>query len=102
MNYWQECISEAFDDANINATEEQIKAVAHFVEGAHENYGMAYGHDCIPNPLVEENNKLKKQLKEEENKTVCKECRGEGHIITVGPHHSSDSECWHCGGEGKK
>ena len=62
MDYWEECISEAFDAEGINATNEQIKNVASWVQGAHENYGMAFGYDCIPNPLREENDKLKKEL----------------------------------------
>lgn len=62
MDYWHECIAESFDDAGITATEEQIKTVASWVEGAHENYGMAFGHDCIPNPMETEVNELKKKI----------------------------------------
>ena len=47
MDYWKECISEAFDDAGIMATDEQIANVAGWAESAHQNYGMAMGHDCI-------------------------------------------------------
>lgn len=54
MDYWHECIAEAFDDAGITATDKQIATVAGWVEGAHENYGMAHGHDAIPNPLESE------------------------------------------------
>jgi len=43
--YWEECISEAFDEAGIAATSEQIKTVASWVEGAHENYGLDTGLD---------------------------------------------------------
>ena len=49
-NYWEECVSEAFQEAGITATSDQIKIVSEYVEGAHENYGMAHGHECIPNP----------------------------------------------------
>ena len=69
MNYWNECISCAFDEAGIQATKEQIDLVAGDVEVAHENYGMAHGYDAIPNPILLENNELKKQLKIEQNKT---------------------------------
>ena len=65
MDYWLECIKEAFEDTGIIATEEQIRNVAGWVEGAHENYGMAYGHDCIPNPMISEIEKLKMKHKEE-------------------------------------
>lgn len=45
MEYWEECISEAMDDVGLSATEEQIKGVAEWVEGAHDNYGLATGRD---------------------------------------------------------
>lgn len=63
MNYWEECISEAFEDAGITATAEQKEAVSIWVEGAHDNYGMAHGHDCIPNPMHSEVDDLKRQIK---------------------------------------
>jgi len=65
MEYWEECISESFEDAGIVATEEQINIVASWIEGAHDNYGMAHGHDCIPNPLVAENERMAKAHKDE-------------------------------------
>lgn len=63
MNYWQECISEALDEAGIEASQEQIQTIAKIVSGAHENYGMAFGHDCIPNPVLAEVETLKKKIK---------------------------------------
>ena len=41
MEYWKECIEEAFSENGIVATDEQIKSVVDWVEGAHENIGMA-------------------------------------------------------------
>lgn len=67
MNYWNECISEAFEDAGINATDDQIYTVADWVEGAHENFSMAHGYDAIPNPMISEVDKLKKRIKELED-----------------------------------
>jgi hypothetical protein len=67
MDYWEECITEAFDDAGIEATKEQIDTVTSWVDGAHENYGMAFGHDCIPNPMESEVEKLKAHIKMIEN-----------------------------------
>lgn len=101
MDYWNECISEAFDDAGISATKEQIKNVAISVQGGHENYGMAFGYDAIPNPLETENKRLKKQLTQEKEKVFCDKCRGSGRIIMQGPSHSSESECYKCRGEGR-
>jgi len=63
MNYWEVCIEEAFCEAGIAATKEQINLVTEWVEGAHENYGMATGADCIPNPMESEVNELKRKLR---------------------------------------
>ena len=101
MDYWIECISEALDEAGITATDDQICLVALWAEGAHDQYSMAYGHDCIPNPVKLENEKLKKELKIEQEKILCKECNGLGRIITYGPVHSADTECSKCRGEGR-
>lgn len=68
MDYWEECIRESFEDAGIKATEEQIYTVVSWVDGAHENYGMAFGHDCIPNPLNSEVESLKRRIRELEEK----------------------------------
>jgi hypothetical protein len=62
MDYWEECIAEALEAEGVSATPEQIRNIAGWVEGAHENYGMAYGHDCIPNPLSADVSELKRQL----------------------------------------
>ena len=62
MDYWNECIEEAFEDAGITATKDQVDTVASWVEGAHDNYGMAYGHDCIPNPMLSEVEKIKREM----------------------------------------
>lgn len=66
MNYWDECIRTSFEENGIIATEEQIKAVVKDIEGAHETYGMAYGHDCIPNPLSVEIQALEQKLRKAE------------------------------------
>ena len=100
MDYWKECISEAFDDAGIAATDEQIGKVADWVEGAHENYGMAHGHDHIPNPLIEENKVLEEKLKREKDKVICRECNGRGYQRTPGPIHTAESPCMRCNGRG--
>lgn len=104
MSYWEECINEAFEDAGIKASKEQIDTVISWVEGAHENYGMAHGHDCIPNPLKEEIKVLENKLQKERDKTVCRTCNGYGLIIeswgTSG--RSSTSQCHACNGEGYK
>lgn len=51
IDYWRECIAEAFEDAGITASNEQINTVASWVEGASENYGMAHGYDVRRSPV---------------------------------------------------
>jgi hypothetical protein len=58
-DYWEECIAEALEDAKVSATGDQIAIIAGWVEGAHENYGMAHGYDSIPNPMISEIEMLK-------------------------------------------
>lgn len=65
MSYWEDTVKESFEDAGITATDEQIDTVISWVEGAHENYGMATGRDCIPAPRESEVDALKKQYKQE-------------------------------------
>jgi len=101
MDYWHECIAEAFDEAGIVATMEQIDTVVDWVEGAHENYGMAHGHDCIANPLEERNKTLARELKQERDKVICKECNGKGEIVENWADRSSMSSCSRCRGEGR-
>jgi hypothetical protein len=101
MDYWAECIAEAFEDAGIEAHQEQVDIVVSWVEGAHENYGLATGHDCIPNPLALENDRLRKELKDEHEKVTCSTCNGKGRIITNFGFRSSDSQCWKCRGAGR-
>ena len=66
MDYWFECISEAFNEHGIVATKEQIQSVADDVKVANENHGTACGYDAIPNPRDAEIDKLKQQLKKME------------------------------------
>ncbi len=101
MDYWKECVTEALEDAKLTATDEQISTITSWVEGAHDNYGMAHGHDCIPNPLTAEIESLRSKLKAEEQKVHCKECGGRGRITENFGTRSSNSECWKCRGEGR-
>jgi len=70
-DYWIECVSVAFEDAGIEATNEQIQSVAGDVEAGFDNYGMAHGHGCIPNPLLadlEASRKESRRLEDEVDK----------------------------------
>lgn len=98
---WVECIGEAFEDAGIVATQEQMDTVASWAEGLHNNWSMACGHGGGGSYLQEENARLKRELQAEREKVICDECGGRGDITTQGPYHSGTSSCWKCRGEGR-
>jgi hypothetical protein len=100
MEYWEECISEAAEGCGLNLTDEQLEYMTEAIEGAHECYGMAFGHDAIPNPVEEENKKLKKELEREQNKVICRSCNGSGTEVIHGPLHTAYSDCCKCRGKG--
>ena len=62
MNYWQECIEIAFEEAEIKASREQIEHVAASVQISHECEGMASGRDAIPPLRSFEIDNLKKRI----------------------------------------
>lgn len=102
-DYWEACIDEAFEDAKIEASDEQTQTVISWVEGAYENYGMANGHDCIPNPLQSDVTRLEKELRDERDKIICEACGGKGWITSnsFSCNRSVSGECSKCRGEGR-
>lgn len=42
LDYWRECVSTAAEDCGLTMTADQLEFIAYAVEGAHENYGMAF------------------------------------------------------------
>lgn len=106
MDYWKECILEAMEDAGIAATPEQIDTVVGWVEGAHENYGMAHGYDAIPCPVDSQAKRELETMKREKEKNErwvlstepCKYC------LTTGLRKDGwggDMTCDWCGGKGR-
>lgn len=104
-DYWEDCISEAFDDAGIVATKEQIDTVISWVEGGHENYSTAMGHDVASkNYHAEQKSKLVKleqALQREQDKRGCTKCRGHGYFVENYGTRSGEVQCHHCRGTGK-
>ncbi len=100
MEYWEECIKEAFEDAKIEATTEQIDNVIGWVEGAFENYSLSNGYDCIPDPKESEISELRRLLEREKSKTICPECKGSRITVTYGGTLKGTSQCFKCRGEG--
>lgn len=103
MDYYKECLIAALEEMRINVPDDDILSIGvRVIEGGIENYGTSMGHDCIPNYIEQENEKLKLELKRERDKKGCPHCRGDGRIeYTVGTSHYSSSECDKCNGEGK-
>jgi hypothetical protein len=103
MNYWDECIEAALAEVGIKASAEQIKIIAGYVEGEHENYGMAFGHDALSNPLESRLEEAERKLEIERSKVMCSDCSGKGWIRTHMPGigRSSESECRRCRGDGR-
>jgi DnaJ-class molecular chaperone len=105
MDYWKECISEALDEAKVEATADQITSIASAVEGAHDNHGLYTGDDVADanynSSKDDEVKNLKDQLEKEQGKRGCPICNGRGYsVISVGSH-SSEHTCPNCNGDGK-
>lgn len=106
MEYWVECISEALSESNIEASVEQIKAIAEFVEGAHENYGMATGNDVADSNFISDDARKLSDLESEidarnrweQSTDPCKQCNTSG-IVLDG--WSRDVKCRACNGSGR-
>lgn len=101
--YWREAFAECLCSIGIfdKVNSEQLDGAGRDLAIWHDNYGMAFGHDCIPNPIEQERDKLSKASQVEKEKIHCKECNGTGSITNLGPYHSATSQCWQCRGEGR-
>lgn len=106
MDYWEECIREAFGEAKIEATDEQIEIVAGWVESSHECYGAATGLDVASANFESDEAKELKRLKAENEKQrqwelntkPCKACMTTG-LVKDGWGRSVC--CDRCRGEGR-
>lgn len=100
MDYWVECIKEAFEDAGIVATDTQVDMVASWVSGAHEHFGMAHGVEHIPNPLQAEVDKLEGEIKIADEWVKCDPCWGTGHVFVETGGTKTKMQCGRCDGSG--
>lgn len=99
-DYWVECIESALEEHGVSANAEQIKRIAADVQISAENQGLAF-HVPEYRPFNTEVEELRKQLREEKSKVLCKTCKGSGEEIVPGFSHYSISQCWRCHGEGR-
>ncbi len=103
IQYWEECLSEAAHDCNLEISDAQLKCLAEAADNGHENYSMMFPSGP-PDPLVGEKTEIQRlqdELQKERDKVTCRVCNGSGQEISHGPIHSSYSQCWKCNGNGR-
>ncbi len=107
MDYWNECITEALEDSNLSATQEQIDNIVNWVEGAHENFGLATGQEVANKNHISDEAKELKELKANIEKEriykvstkPCPVCHTAG-SINVG-RSTIPVDCDRCNGKGR-
>lgn len=104
-DYWEEAVISSLEEFGVSVSEEQTAGIARDMEVAHEQYGMAFGHDVADKNLIaaraQEMADLRAEIRTERDKVTCKTCKGTGRLIVNGPAHSSESMCYKCGGAGR-
>ncbi len=99
LEYWEECLSQSFDEHGISATREQIAAIAIDIEAGRDCMSMAFH---VPeNPLARELKETQAALAHEQKLIFCETCRGTGRLTSYGGTFQSTSDCWKCRGKGK-
>lgn len=102
MNYWEEVLCEALDSMGIPIpSDETLRLGSKTIESGHECFGSMHGHECIPNPISLDNERLRKKLEIEISKVGCKECGGSGRLEYMSGPLACNSQCDRCAGEGK-
>lgn len=100
IEYWRICLEEILGDHGVDATSEQIEAMAKDFESC-ASVQSEYSAP-VENPAVREADELRKKLKIEQSKVFCMTCKGTGRLIEIiSSSHYSDSDCWKCRGTGK-
>lgn len=97
--YWVICLEEILGDHGVEATSEQIAAMAKDFDSCASVQGEYSAP--VEHPAVREADELRKQLKREQSKVFCKTCQGTGRLVErISSSHVSDSSCWKCNGHG--
>lgn len=84
LSYWRECVGEMLCEIGLyeKVTPEQLETAAEFVQESHDQYGMAFGHECIPNPLKADVEELQRKRKDDERKSSEREDALKSHIAS--------------------
>lgn len=99
-DYWIEALADVFDEHGIKATPEQIALVAREIENIRD--GEQYLSAPVADPSIGEINRLKSELRKEQDKRGCTACGGFGGTEhPVGSSHWSFEVCLTCRGSGK-
>lgn len=99
VELWKELIGESLDSHGVTATAEQIALIAEDAAGIAESISEYSFRPA--DPMIRELADTEAALKREREKVTCRTCTGTGYLISHGPHHSSESSCWKCRGEGR-
>lgn len=101
-DYWDECIRIAFEEAGIEATDDQINIVVGAVAGAYENIGMATYIPSGPSQAEKELQELKKEIEKQRIWEVCtspcKLCNTTGTVTDI---WGRPTICPKCDGKGR-
>lgn len=103
-DYYLEAIHCGAEEAGLNLTDEQAKSILDAVTGAMENESLAFGRDCIPNPLETEIRQLKAAQQREladQEKRVDAAAAVLGRKLNLDPKHisvGSDGRVWYSDG----
>ena len=104
MEYWEETVKEALSELGISATEKQTSDLIEWIDGAHDNYGMAHGV-ASANWESDESKELKRLKAEEEKRRMweletepCSHCTTKG-VVKDG--WGRDVTCPSCNGKGR-
>lgn len=65
LSYWKEAVQIAFDEVGVSMdiiSDDDWDRVAGSLQISAEQEGMAFGYDCIPNPIEQENKALKQKI----------------------------------------
>lgn len=99
IEYWVICLEEILGDHGIEASSEQISAIASDIQSCASVQGEYSAP--VDHGSESEADKLRAQLKAEQSKVFCMTCQGTGRLIdSISSSHGSNSQCWKCNGHG--
>lgn len=99
-DYWAEGLDEALKEAGLQATPEQLNAIAQKINDAYSAIDESTGTLSMTDPRNEEIQRLTRQLERERSKDVCGKCKGKGGWRDGIGSHIAHHTCPDCQGSG--